>query len=115
MSRISKEIYSEEKPNRRFKRLFKPGYYYFSYEKIGGPNSPHDFRLQLQKILKIIYKDKIIKDIPDIKEITLKNGSIYNISFDNKELINDLTVKFNGLKFNWSPGIDEQEYGIFEN
>lgn len=118
-SRINKEIYAndeEEQTNRYYRRLMKdPTKFYFYYEKIEGPQDPHDLRLQLRKIIFALYKGKKVSDIPEEFELTLKGTkNKYLVVFENKNQHKDSTP-FSIFKFEWIKGIDEQEYGIFDN
>lgn len=115
--KIDNKIYGEdEKPNRNFRRLIKDGGYYFSYEKIEGGNPPHDLRLQLKKIMHSLYRNTKIKDIPEEREIVLKlTKQKYLVIFENKDSIKDQDIIFNILKFKWIKGIEDQEYGIYDD
>jgi hypothetical protein len=116
-SRAMKKNYEEENTmTRAYKRMFKPGKFYFYYEKLEGPTSiPHDLRLQLQKIMAAMYRNKKAKDIPEEFEITLRlTNHKYLIVFENKELCSK-DLLFSTLKMEWLKGIDENEPGMFDD
>lgn len=92
---------------------------YFSYQKLDTINNPHDYRLQLKKIINAMFKGKKCSDIPREFEITLKGilKCKYTIFFENKDFFKEKENKniiYNSLQFTWLKGIEDQEYGIIE-
>jgi hypothetical protein len=113
-SKVQKETYTEETLPRRLRRQMPSGKFFFYYEKEEGRNAPHDFRLQLKKMITARYKDKTPDDIPKEFELALKFGTKFLICFENKEEVaptDTLTLR----KFEWCRGIEENEFGIVDN
>lgn len=93
---------------------------YFSYEKLDAIRNPHDYRLQLKKIINAMYKGKKCSDIPMEFDLTLKGilKCKYKIFFENKDYFKEKENKhliYDSLLFTWMKGIEDQEYGIIDN
>ena len=89
---------------------------YFYYEKIKGIQL-RDYRNQLQKEIIRRYNGVKIKDIPEKTTIHLKFKVSYNVFFDNQEYLTeniDNELVFDKKMFTWVKGIEENEYGVFE-
>ncbi len=116
MSKANKQIYGDENDSRRFRRMIKdPNKFYFGYQQLEGSSPPHDYRLQLKKIIFSLYRGKKISEIPSEFELVLKLSKCkFLIFFENKETANQSKL-FSLLKFEWLKGLDEQEYGIFDD
>lgn len=86
---------------------------FFSYIKMNNVGMPHDYRIQLRKIMLARFKNGTLEDIPEEFEITLKFGTKFNIFFENKEFCNP-DDKLTLTKFKWCDNIETNEPGIIE-